>query len=93
MPGPCAKSGWTDAEDADAKFEDDDNLVLRGYTCAKEIFERALGRDPTKYDQRAAQHIGAIMKYLEPDWRAGNVVTCGKYGRQRGYFRAATGEF
>jgi predicted P-loop ATPase len=92
VPVACSKSGWTDAEDADAKFEDDDNLVLRTYTCAKELWERALGRDPTKYDQRAAQHIGAVMRFLEPDWRAGDRATCGKYGRQRAYFRTGTGE-
>jgi predicted P-loop ATPase len=93
VPVPCAKSGWTDAEDADAKFDDDETLILRTCTCAKELWERALGRDPNRYDQRAAQHLGAVMRFLEPDWRPGNVVTCGKYGRQRGYFRAGAGEF
>lgn len=92
VPVTCAKSGWTDAEDADAKFEDDDNLVLRTYTCAKELWERALGRDLARYDQRAAQNIGQAMRFLEPDWRAGPLATCGKYGRQRGYFRAAETE-
>jgi hypothetical protein len=80
---PQAKPGW---DSADAAFSDPDGeLVKRSYSCALEIFVRALGNDPTKYDRRAAQSIGAIMQHLEPEWMPGPYARCGRWGRQRTY--------
>jgi len=86
VPFSQSKPGWSGEDATDAAITDEDT-VRRTYTCAVDIFVRALGGDFSKYDRRAAQNVGEIMRNLEPEWRAGVKARCGRWGIQRTYRR------
>jgi hypothetical protein len=88
-PKSVARPGAPYEDDIDAKF-DEEELVQRTVTCGKEIWEKALGNDPTKYDSRAALAVGRIMEFLQTVWTKADPVRCGKYGVQRVYRRIST---
>lgn len=82
--GPGFDPGGEEATD---DLFSDRTSFKRKYTCAIEVWERALGGDPSKYGQREAQVVGGAMRVLENEWRAVERLQCGRYGRQRGYLR------
>jgi hypothetical protein len=88
VPLVQSRPGW---DTTDAAFSDHETIMVkRTVTCAIEIFARALGNDPVKYDRRAAQIIGDIMKMLEPEWKSGQHGRCGRWGIQRTYRKAGS---
>lgn len=80
-------------DETDTALSDDEGrMVLRNVTCALEVYSHALRGDVSRYDRRIAQHVGDIMKHLEPEWKPGPISPCGKWGRQRTYRRMGTSD-
>lgn len=66
--------------------DDDEGMTVRTKICALEVYLELFRGDPKNFTQAAAREINGILRRI-PGWEPKNGLSCGYYGRQRGFIR------
>ena len=90
--------GW-DSMDLDRRMtfwsggfgEKEEGTEVRTRVCAIEIWQELFRGDPKTFTPQQAREINGILRRLK-NWKSKSSMSCGVYGRQRGFVRDILGE-